>query len=69
MPRVDDANTYNMLVLHQNRADRGPKNFIPEDVIPSFIDLVIWGHEHDCNMDPTVSKNGAHILQPGNTSF
>lgn len=32
----DDENWFNMLVLHQNRAERGRKNFIPEKVSLSF---------------------------------
>ena len=39
---------FHILVLHQNRAKRGPTSFIPESFIPDFFHLVIWGHEHDC---------------------
>ncbi|CAN0430000.1 unnamed protein product, partial [Hapterophycus canaliculatus] len=32
----------------QNRdLGRGKKNCIPESMIPEWIDLVIWGHEHE----------------------
>ncbi|KAI4465769.1 double-strand break repair protein mre11 [Holotrichia oblita] len=68
MPRVDDNDWFNILVLHQNRANRGAKNFIPYDIIPDFIDLVIWGHEHDCNIKPTqYTQGGPHIIQPGSS--
>ncbi|CAD2096046.1 double-strand break repair protein MRE11 [Plasmodium vinckei petteri] len=48
----DYKNRINILVLHQNRYMRNTnsnnsKNFIKESFIPSFIDLVIWGHEHN----------------------
>ncbi|XP_044758629.1 double-strand break repair protein MRE11 [Coccinella septempunctata] len=57
---------FNLLVLHQNRAPRGPKNFIPADAIPKDIDLVMWGHEHDCRITP--EKVGeVFITQPGSS--
>lgn len=41
---------FNVFVLHQNREKRGEHNFIPETFLPSFLDLVIWGHEHPCRL-------------------
>lgn len=55
-----------VLVLHQNRANRGSKNFIPIECLPDFLDLVIWGHEHDCLIEPIMEKN-IFICQPGST--
>lgn len=35
----------------QNRdLGRGKKNCIHESMIPEWIDLVIWGHEHECQV-------------------
>ena len=47
---------HNILVLHQNRAShsQAAKNFIKESYIPGFLDLVIWGHEHECMPDAVV---------------
>lgn len=47
---------FNIFVLHQNRVTRGQgaKNAIKENYLASFLDLVIWGHEHECIPDPTV---------------
>lgn len=57
-----------ILVLHQNRAqNRGIKNFIPETALPDFIDLVVWGHEHDCRIVPEKTSNGLYITQPGSS--
>jgi DNA repair exonuclease SbcCD nuclease subunit len=40
---------FNILVLHQNRAEgRGRKNAIFESMIPDWFDVVVWGHEHEC---------------------
>lgn len=49
---------------HQNRAARGTKNFIPDDSLPEFLNLVVWGHEHDCRITPEKS-NEVWITQPG----
>jgi double-strand break repair protein MRE11 len=38
---------FNILVLHQNRVAHSVKNFIPENFLDSFLDFVIWGHEHE----------------------
>ncbi|KAG0001025.1 Double-strand break repair protein mre11a [Entomortierella chlamydospora] len=59
---------YNLLVLHQNRVMHGPKNFIPEAFLDDFINLVIWGHEHECLIDPVYNpQQGFHVSQPGSS--
>lgn len=72
-PDESSGTWFNMLVLHQNRADRGPKNYLPEDVLPEFLHLVIWGHEHDCRIQPEqISPKNFYVSQPGSsvaTSF
>jgi DNA repair exonuclease SbcCD nuclease subunit len=65
-PREEQEDWFNIFVLHQNRVDRGPKTFIAEDMLPDFLDLVIWGHEHECRIIP--EQNGRHhffVCQPG----
>ncbi|CXH86901.1 double-strand break repair protein MRE11, putative [Plasmodium berghei] len=61
----DYKNRINILVLHQNRYMRNTnsnnsKNFIKESFIPSFIDLVIWGHEH--NSKPQLEESLFHTF-------
>ncbi|XP_017057306.1 double-strand break repair protein MRE11 [Drosophila ficusphila] len=59
---------FHLLVVHQNRADRGPKNYLPEDLLPDFLHLVIWGHEHDCRIEPEVNaRKGFYVSQPGSS--
>ncbi|KAF9544792.1 Double-strand break repair protein mre11a [Mortierella hygrophila] len=59
---------YNMLVLHQNRVMHGPKSYIPEAFLDDFINLVIWGHEHECLVDPVYNpQQGFHVSQPGSS--
>eukprot|EP00915_Cephaloidophora_sp_WS-2016_P007292 GHVH01009904.1.p1 GENE.GHVH01009904.1~~GHVH01009904.1.p1 ORF type:complete len:401 (-),score=56.95 GHVH01009904.1:164-1366(-) len=64
---------FSCMLIHQNRfrGARGgmlTKNCIHDYQLPSFLDLVIWGHEHDCQVEPVPSANHAfHIVQPGSS--
>ncbi|KAL3628334.1 meiotic recombination [Castilleja foliolosa] len=59
---------FNILVLHQNRVKTNPKNAINEHFLPRFLDFVVWGHEHECLVDPQeVPGMGFHITQPGSS--
>lgn len=69
MKEPEGEDWFNILVLHQNRVARSVKNFIPESSLPDFMDLVIWGHEHDCRIMPEQIANGIHISQPGNELY
>ncbi|GJJ71717.1 double-strand break repair protein MRE11 [Entomortierella parvispora] len=64
----DKERWYNLLVLHQNRVMHGPKSYIPEAFLDEFIDLVIWGHEHECLIDPMYNpQQQFHVSQPGSS--
>jgi hypothetical protein len=73
MPDNVDTSYYNICLFHQNRYKgnrdgMANKNSIKESMLPSWLDLVIWGHEHECKVDPVESKMGKyHIIQPGST--
>ncbi|ONK61238.1 uncharacterized protein A4U43_C08F27640 [Asparagus officinalis] len=59
---------FNILVLHQNRVKTNPKNAINEHFLPRFLDFIVWGHEHECLVDPQeVAGMGFHITQPGSS--
>ncbi|XP_055840400.1 double-strand break repair protein MRE11-like [Episyrphus balteatus] len=59
---------FNLMVIHQNRADRGRKNYIPEEILPDFLDLILWGHEHDCRIEAEVNtKKNFFVTQPGSS--
>lgn len=46
----------------------GPTNYIPEHFIDDSMDLVIWGHEHDCRIDPEWnSRQQFYVVQPGSS--
>lgn len=64
---------FNIMILHQNR-HKGNKGGVPtkacvhEQMLPSFLDLVIWGHEHDCEVSPQESLRGEfYVVQPGSS--
>ncbi|KAH8403070.1 hypothetical protein KR222_003891, partial [Zaprionus bogoriensis] len=59
---------FHLMVVHQNRADRGPKNYLPEELLPAFLHLVIWGHEHDCRIEPELNAvRDFYVSQPGSS--
>lgn len=70
MKQPDEASGewFNVMVLHQNRADRGPKNYVPEQILPDFLHLIVWGHEHDCRIEAeeNPTKN-FYVTQPGSS--
>jgi len=57
---------FNVMLIHQNRAAHS-KNAISERYLPSWLDYVVWGHEHECLIEPTESTQGFHVSQPGSS--
>jgi len=42
--------------------------YLPENFLPEFLDLVIWGHEHECLIDPRYNPEMSfHVMQPGSS--
>ncbi|KAF9242284.1 Mre11 DNA-binding presumed domain-containing protein [Melanogaster broomeanus] len=67
MPRNKDE-WFNILLLHQNRVRHGPQESVPEGMFDDSVDLVVWGHEHDCRIVPEpVTGKPYHITQPGSS--
>ena len=62
-------NFFNIFILHQNRDyGRGMKNCIHESMIPEWMDVVIWGNEHECQPRLNESLVGTfRIYQPGSS--
>ena len=59
---------FNLLLIHQNRVPHGPKSSVPENGFGDEVDLIIWGHEHDCRIDPEpVTGKAYYISQPGSS--
>ena len=44
------------------------KGYLPEAFLPEFLDMVIWGHEHECLIDPIYNPEmNFHVMQPGSS--
>ena len=67
-PNQQKADFFNLLTLHQNHHAHTPTSYLSENVLPDFLDLVIWGHEHECLIDPQQNtETGFHVMQPGSS--
>ncbi|EGO01009.1 hypothetical protein SERLA73DRAFT_167194 [Serpula lacrymans var. lacrymans S7.3] len=67
MPRNKDE-WFNILLLHQNRVRHGPQEYVPEGMFDDSIDLVVWGHEHDCRIVPEIVAGKPYLItQPGSS--
>ncbi|XP_056417466.1 double-strand break repair protein MRE11 [Hyla sarda] len=67
-PREDESNWFNLFVIHQNRSKHGATNYIPEQFLDDFLDLVIWGHEHECKIAPVRNEQQLfYVSQPGSS--
>ncbi|KAJ8097528.1 Mre11 DNA-binding presumed domain-containing protein [Lipomyces tetrasporus] len=61
-------NWFNIMALHQNHHAHTETGYIPETFLPRFLDLVVWGHEHECIMDPQHNpEQGFDVIQPGSS--
>ncbi|KAK7112168.1 double-strand break repair protein MRE11-like [Littorina saxatilis] len=67
-PRENQDDWFNLLTLHQNRAKHSDTNFIPEQFLDDFLDLIFWGHEHECRIVPEWNgMQNFYITQPGSS--
>lgn len=73
-PQEDKDKWFNIFVCHQNRVQRPGTKHLPEKLIPKYIQLTIWGHEHESLIDPVnrqvespeENNENCFICQPGN---
>lgn len=66
--------SFNMFVLHQNRVCHGKFNnltYVKQDKLPKFLKFVMWGHEHECRIQPEEVEGDSKyfISQPGEQKF
>lgn len=63
LPRV--AST---LLAGRCHSSQNAKNLLREGALARFLDLVVWGHEHECLAEPWESVEGRfHVMQPGSS--
>lgn len=68
VPSIREDEWFNIMCVHQNHTGHTNTAFLPEQFLPEFLDLVIWGHEHECI--PHLVHNPLRnfdVLQPGSS--
>ncbi|EPS35139.1 hypothetical protein H072_11560 [Dactylellina haptotyla CBS 200.50] len=59
---------FNLMAVHQNHQAHTETGYLPENFLQEFLDLVVWGHEHECIIDPRVNPEmGFSVVQPGSS--
>ena len=57
-----------VILIWSCRVAHGPQQSVPEGMFDDSIDLVVWGHEHDCRIIPEpVAGKRYYITQPGSS--
>ena len=67
-PTVQQQGWFNLMAVHQNHHAHSDTNYLPENFLPEWLDLVVWGHEHECLIDPAPNPEmGFQVMQPGSS--
>ena len=67
-PGEQKQDWFNLMSVHQNHHAYTETGYLPENFLPEFVDLVIWGHEHECLIDPKYNPEmNFHVMQPGSS--
>lgn len=67
-PTQQASDFFNLLTVHQNHHAHTSTSYLPENVLPDWMNLVVWGHEHECVINPTTNpETGFQVLQPGSS--
>lgn len=67
-PGQQKKDWFNIMAVHQNHHAHSETNYLPENFLPEFLDLVVWGHEHECLIDPRLNPEmNFHVMQPGSS--
>ncbi|PLB33651.1 MRX complex nuclease subunit [Aspergillus candidus] len=67
-PSVQKNDWFNLMCVHQNHHAYTETGYLPENFLPEFLDLVIWGHEHECLINPRLNpETRFHVMQPGSS--
>ncbi|QLG71157.1 hypothetical protein HG535_0B01950 [Zygotorulaspora mrakii] len=68
VPAMREGEWFNIMCVHQNHTGHSNTAFLPEQFLPDFLDIVIWGHEHECvpHLVHNPTKN-FDVLQAGSS--
>ncbi|KAL4928650.1 MRX complex nuclease subunit [Aspergillus undulatus] len=67
-PGIQKEDWYNLICVHQNHHAYTATGYLPENFLPEFLDLVIWGHEHESLINPRINpETKFRVMQPGSS--
>lgn len=67
-PGTQKDEWFNLMSVHQNHVAHTSTSYLPEHFLPEFLDLIVWGHEHECLIEPRFNPEmGFHVMQPGSS--
>lgn len=67
-PELYQNEWFNLIAVHQNHHGHSETNYLPENFLQNFFDFVVWGHEHECLIDPILNaEQDFHVCQPGSS--
>ena len=67
-PSTHRDDWFNLLSVHQNHYSHTITGYLPEEMLPDFMNLVVWGHEHECLINPRLnSEMEFYVIQPGSS--
>lgn len=67
-PELYQDEWFNLIAVHQNHHGYTDTNYLPENFIQNFFDFVVWGHEHECVINPVLNpEQDFHVCQPGSS--
>ncbi|KAJ5083341.1 Double-strand break repair protein mus-23 [Penicillium angulare] len=67
-PSVQKNDWFNLMSVHQNHHAYTETGYLPENFLPTFMDMVVWGHEHECLINPRLNPDmNFHVMQPGSS--
>lgn len=67
-PSRQTGDWFNLMSVHQNHHAYTETNYLPEHFLPGWMDLIVWGHEHECKIDPVTNVElGFKVMQPGSS--
>lgn len=67
-PETQTEDWFNLVCVHQNHHAYTETSYLPEHFLETFLDLVIWGHEHECLIEPRLNPDMKFkVMQPGSS--
>ncbi|KAF2089054.1 DNA repair exonuclease, partial [Saccharata proteae CBS 121410] len=67
-PSQQKQDWFNIMSVHQNHPAHTETGYLPENFLPQFMDLIVWGHEHECLIEPRYNPDMEfHVMQPGSS--